>query len=886
MYSKKNIGIVNRILTNAILQRSSVGSLSELSEQHVEDIAHVFSSMCKIGNAVLCKEWGLKQEWLNSDISNSHDATNHVHNVENPFGFRFARCGENDFAIGAHFHAGSEIIGLYDPSLAIENIANGLASSNINLVVENYVNKTWEKIVEAVMNADFATFGVEKDTVVDNQEIKMAMDAKDTKRAAVEDHISHGYNPQRLNKYDKDFSSSSVKDIMGAFGESLDEVLNRRDIKPEEKLVRDFIGVSPSEMTSGSKVYPSFYIPLAIMGVDAILEKNFDIIDTLNFDWSSKVQSVKYAMFEVGFNKEKRLMTGAYRFCKNKTDGSPMVVITEVRPTMGGSILKIDCTTNKNGVGVYESFLNDVKQWMNDNNYYRGQKIGADGRFLNVSKYNWDDIVLDPEVKDSVFGDVVGFLNHAELYRVNGLPFKRGLILYGKPGCGKTLLGKVVANQVASSFIWVTAAQASSAEFIKELFTLAREVAPTVLFFEDVDMYTVDRGYGAFNAKVGELLAQMDGMEENNGLVVVATTNRLDVIEKALAERPSRFDRRYCLDSMSLETTKLMVSKKLDNANLVDVSLDEIAAMVRGLNGCFIQEVVISAKRKAISRGNVDGNGVVNLDKDILQESASEVADAFKLQRNEQPFASIDSSGGGLDSINGESPCSWTKESDNVVMSLDNEAVTFATIKIPRNVNLTQPEKDEIDGEVNGALTAVARHSDEESAIDDYVSDKSLEDYAVSNAGVPFDSIDWKKLSKTALRKLFRVLVLRKNVSKVAGKGTDKLADKKLLGSLLHAMDMLSDRYYWVHAYARIATNFGLKAEIPFNPYKDQTSKDAALQIYAQITGKVQSSKKMEDKINKENNVFVPPVEDHGQPDFEFNQPKDKDNVTKPSQMK
>ena len=116
--------------------------------------------------------------------------------------------------------------------------------------------------------------------------------------------------------------------------------------------------------------------------------------------------------------------------------------------------------------------------------------------------------------------------------------------------------------------------------------------------------------------------------------------------------------------------------------------------------------------------------------------------------------------------------------------------------------------------------------------------------------------------------------------------GTDKLADKKLLGSLLHAMDMLSDRYYWVHAYARIATNFGLKAEIPFNPYKDQTSKDAALQIYAQITGKVQSSKKMEDKINKENNVFVPPVEDHGQPDFEFNQPKDKDNVTKPSQMK
>jgi hypothetical protein len=649
-------------------------------------------------------------------------------------------------------------------------------------------------------------------------------------------------------------------------------------------LIRDFLGISPADMTSGDKVYPAFYIPLGLMGVDAILEKNFDVVNTLNFDWSNRVQPVGYGMFEIGFNKEKRLITEAYRFCKDKSSGVPMIVVTKIKQTMSGPILRIDCMTHKNNVNIYENFLGDVKTWMADNNYYRGQKIGADGRFLNVSKYNWDDIVLEPDIKDNVFGDVVGFLNHAELYRANKLPFKRGLILYGKPGCGKTLLGKVVANQVRSSFIWVTAAQASSAEFIKELFTLAREVAPTVLFFEDVDMYTVDRGYGAFNAKVGELLAQMDGMEENNGIIVVATTNRLDVIEKALAERPSRFDRRYCLDNISLGTTKTMIEKKIDNANLVDISLDEIAAMVHGLNGCFIQEVVISAKRKAISRGSVDDNGIVNLDKATFEESAAEVAEAFKLQRGSQPML-VES-----DTMLAppDSPCEscWTKESDSVVLS--KEKVTFATVKLPRNVNLTQSEKNEIDGETNGALSAVARFSEynDDALIDDYVSDKKLDDYAVSIAGVPFSMIDWKKLDKTNLRKVFRVLILRKNVSKITGKGTDKMSDKKMLGGLLHAMDMLSDRYYWVHAYARMATNFGLKVEIPFNPYKDQTSKDSALKVYAQLTGKMPSAKKMEDKVNKDNGVFVPPVEDHGMPDYEFNQPKDKENISKPSQMK
>lgn len=889
MYDIAHMDILNRILVNAILEKTRIVHMTDLLPEHQSNVSQVFKAFSDIGIAILCQEWGLQPDWLIEDLNLEHDFDSHQHSVDNPFGFTKKQYGQQEIITGAHLHLGEETIGYLDWSTALENIANGLAHRNINLVVDNYVAQIWEKITEAVMNGNLALFSIEKDTVVGKEDFdttNTVTQALSGEVSAPPDIVSTGYNTERLNKYNKNMANASLKDVVAALGESLDEVLNRRDIKPEEKICRDFLSVSPAETTDSTKKYPAFYIPLAIMGIEAILKRNFDVVQTLNFDWERRIQSVGYKMFEVGYKTEKKLPTDAHYFCKTKANGVPVIVATEIRSTMGGDILSVRCITGTKDSDLQETFLNDVKSWMDDNNYYRGQKIGADGRFLNVSAYQWDDIVLESHIKDNVFDDVVGFLNHAELYRVNNLPFKRGLILYGKPGCGKTLLGKVIANQIQSSFIWVTAAQASSAEFIKELFALAREIAPTVLFFEDVDMYTVDRGHGVFNAKVGELLAQMDGMEENNGLIVVATTNRLDVIEKALAERPSRFDRRYCLDNISPDTTKRMISKKLENANLVDVSLDDIAAMVQGLNGCFIQEVVISAKRKAIMRGDVDAQGVVNLNKNIFLESATEVLEAFRLRK---PDSYADALSGLYDegACKAE-PCEWASDAEPVVLAKNEESLTLATAKLPRNVNLTQAEKNEIDGEINGALSAVARFSEynDESILESYISDSILDSEAVSTAGVPFGMIDWKKLDKTNLRKLFRVLVLRKNVSKITGKGDDKLKDKTLLGSILHAMDMLSDRYYWVHAYARITTHFGLKVEIPFNPYKDQTSKDAALKVYAQLTGKIPSSKKQEDKINRENNVFVPPVTEYGMPEYEFNQPKDKDNITKPWQMK
>lgn len=900
MFDKSCFEQFNQGFSALISGTCKVPDLGALEPRHVGKVRAIFNSLFQQNINCAVEEWGIEPNWLFQANKFAHDPSDHVHSEINPFGMKLLRDKDSSYVICPHVHIENEIIGGDSIVEALQEIALGMASDRLDYVLAKHANKIWQKTTEVIMtrtnfvlsNEDWTdnmttSKKAQNETLAPEEKGKVALEA---------DASVDGYNPERLDKdkYNKTMEDANVGEVMSAFGEALDEVLNRRDTKPREKEARIFLSISDADMSSGDKTYPGFYTPMALMALEATLEQQFNVHKSVNYNWMGQVKPLAFGMYEIGLNTEKRMMNGCYQYCSKKDDPNQKVVIVrEIEHTMSGPVLVIRCMTDVKDIDIYNNLFKDIKQWMQDNNYYRGKKIAADGKFLNVGKYSWDDVVLEPDVKDNVFDDVVGFLNYADLYRVNDLPFKRGLILYGKPGCGKTLLGKVVANQVKSSFIWVTAAQASSAGFIRELFSLAREISPSVLFFEDIDMYTVDRGYGAFNSLVGEMLAQMDGMEENDGLVVVATTNRLDVIEKALAERPSRFDRRYSLDYISPETTEKMVSQKMGNAILVDVTPREVAEMVLGLNGCFIQEVIVSAKRKAISRGQTNDAGIATLYRDTLQESTDEVVEAFKialdrLRNGDMSGFGISARPAGLNS--GEktynSPVMMAKskvsEQENV-----REPVTMATARTPRNVNLTHPEKQEMDTEIKDALSALAKFSehDDESEIEDYLSEERLNDHAVAVTGSVFDEVDWDNLERPDLRKMFRLMFIRHNVVRIAGKGKDPLKDRKVLGNVLHAMDMLSDRYYWVHAMKRIGQEFGLKIEIPFNPYRDQTSKDAALKLYDMLTGKVKSAKELEDAVNRKNNVFVPAVEDYDLPDFENNDPKI-DNKNKPELMK
>jgi SpoVK/Ycf46/Vps4 family AAA+-type ATPase len=697
---------------------------------------------------------------------------------------------------------------------------------------------------------------------------------------------SVGYDATRTAKYDKDLEKATVGELAAAFGEAYHEATSRRRVSEEEAQIKATFGISRKELGVVSETYPVFYMALALKAVDAVIKENLVQEKLSRWEWGDE-EPLGYQMFETGLRKEERMLADATRLCRFKSDdASPIWITTKIKSSMSGVFLGLTITCLNKDIERATQIKLNISKWIKENNYFNGQKIDGQGKFLDVANYTWDDVVLNSDVKDQVFDDIVGFLNHEELYRKNNLPFKRGIILYGKPGCGKTLLGKVIANEIDSTFIWLTSAQVKSPEMIRHIFGMARDLAPCVLFFEDIDMYTVDRSYGIFNPLVGEMLAQMDGMEENNGVIVVATTNRLDAIEGALASRPSRFDRRFSLDEMDAETTRKMVEKKLGSAKLIGVTSDEIATMVKGLNGSFIQEVVISAKRKAIARGHTNSEGIVVLDKNIVEEAVAEVAKSFKIMLdavNSGYYKEyVEPKNGMEDKISMD----FAKEKPVLVSSEDVEPVVLASVK-PKNVNLTQFEKDEIDAEVNAAMLAIANanESSNKDGLKLYTENKGYETLAQTLFEKPLAEVDWKAQTKSNLRTMFRMLVLSRNVRRAQGSDAkDPFKTEKFISDMLHAMDMRSDRYYWVHAFVRMEQNFGRPVNLPFNPYKDQTSKDAALTLLKEMMGQIKSRKEQDDEINKKNGVFVPEKKEFENPELSFNEPKNENNVVQPPQ--
>jgi SpoVK/Ycf46/Vps4 family AAA+-type ATPase len=150
-----------------------------------------------------------------------------------------------------------------------------------------------------------------------------------------------------------------------------------------------------------------------------------------------------------------------------------------------------------------------------------------------------------------------------------------------------------------TTFLWVSPGEIGNPEQLQRLFTLARELQPTILFLEDLDLYAGHRGGGG-EALLGELLNQLDGFPNNTGVLTLATTNDPRAIEPALAERPSRFDRAIGFDPPRLLERQKLLARFLRNIPHPAGCVPEIAAATDGLSGAHLQEVVHLAVQLAL----------------------------------------------------------------------------------------------------------------------------------------------------------------------------------------------------------------------------------------------------------------------------------------------
>ncbi|RHF05381.1 ATP-dependent zinc metalloprotease FtsH [Agathobacter rectalis] len=246
-----------------------------------------------------------------------------------------------------------------------------------------------------------------------------------------------------------------------------------------------------------------------------------------------------------------------------------------------------------------------------------GMGVGKSTAMVYVEKstgVNFKDVAGQDEAKESL-QEVVDFLHNPKRYTDIGAKLPKGALLVGPPGTGKTLLAKAVAGEAGVPFFSLAGSDfvemfvGVGASRVRDLFKEAQKMAPCIIFIDEIDAIgkSRDSRYGGGNDEreqtLNQLLAEMDGFDTSKGLLILAATNRPEVLDKALL-RPGRFDRRIIVDKPDLkgrlETLKVHSKDvKMDES----VDLDALALATAGLVGSDLANMINEAAINAVKNG-------------------------------------------------------------------------------------------------------------------------------------------------------------------------------------------------------------------------------------------------------------------------------------------
>lgn len=226
-----------------------------------------------------------------------------------------------------------------------------------------------------------------------------------------------------------------------------------------------------------------------------------------------------------------------------------------------------------------------------------------------VSHVTFDDVAGIDEVKEEL-EEIIDFLKHPQKYAALGVRLPKGVLLAGPPGVGKTHIAKAVAGEAGVPFFYQSGASfvhiyvGMGAKRVSELFAQAKRHAPAIVFIDEIDAVGKSRG-GLHNdereATLNQLLTEMDGFESGSGVIVMAATNKIEMLDEALL-RPGRFDRRIHVPLPDPEGRRRILELYLAQKPH-DVDIDAVVAMTVGFSAAALETLVNEAALFALRRG-------------------------------------------------------------------------------------------------------------------------------------------------------------------------------------------------------------------------------------------------------------------------------------------
>lgn len=261
---------------------------------------------------------------------------------------------------------------------------------------------------------------------------------------------------------------------------------------------------------------------------------------------------------------------------------------------------------------------------------------------VEVPSVTWDDIGGLDDVKRELQEVVQYPVEHPEKFAKFGMQPSKGVLFYGPPGCGKTLLAKAIANECQANFISVKGPELLTMWFgeseanVREIFDKARQSAPCVLFFDELDSIAMSRGGsagdagGASDRVLNQMLTEMDGMGEKKTVFIIGATNRPDIVDSALL-RPGRLDQLIYIP-LPDDKSRLQVFKAALRKSPVapDVDMEALARYTQGFSGADITEICQRACKLAI-RENIEAD----IKREREREQRGEAPDTDKMDEDQ-----------------------------------------------------------------------------------------------------------------------------------------------------------------------------------------------------------------------------------------------------------
>jgi len=430
--------------------------------------------------------------------------------------------------------------------------------------------------------------------------------------------------------------SSSDAEFAELFRRFLSEVVHRASAAPAKRTplgdrISDHLGLDARTLAVVEESFPAHRVAdldagfaalrdesSELIGVSGGQQKKFSTLPDLivNDAILFGEAAVDYVSADVGPAVQRTAV--AFGVHLMQFDGHPIAALQRAAdPQQGRGQASVEVLAADPAVST--RFIDALRAAMNEHSVLRGQVIAFSDNafdygtgtitFLARPEVAADAIVLPEGSLERVRGHVIGIREHAASILASGGHLKRGVLLYGPPGTGKTM---TVSHLIAEAEGMTTVVlNGQSIRFISDAAQLARAMQPSMVVLEDVDLIANDRDmYGGPQPLLFQVLDALDGLDGDADVAFVLTTNRVELLEEALVERPGRVDLAVEIPRPDRDARRRLFSLYAARAPFSAVAIEEAADRSDGVTGSFAKELV----RRALLRSATEGRDATDAD--------------------------------------------------------------------------------------------------------------------------------------------------------------------------------------------------------------------------------------------------------------------------------